>query len=97
MWEAPRSRLVPSWQDVVLSVTAVVFLVSIVPSMLSRATRIPRTTTVPTALAAWAQGAVFLTLDLRFTGFLTLGIALAWTFLAVARAARRVSPSSTIA
>jgi hypothetical protein len=82
-----------AWQDVVLSTAAVVFFVSLVPAMVKRETRIPRTTSVPTAIGVYAQTAAFATLGLTLTAVLTLLIALAWTHLAVWRAV----PPSTVA
>lgn len=68
-----------------LSVAAVVFFLALIPSMVDRATRISRRTSVPTAIAVWAQAATFATMGLLFTTFTTMLIAVAWTFLAIAR------------
>lgn len=73
------------WQDTVLSVAAVVFFLALVPSMIDKTTRIPRRTSIPTATAVWAQAATFATLGLLFTTFATLLIAVAWTYIAIAR------------
>lgn len=68
-----------------MSAAAVVFLLSLVPSLAAKDTRISRRTSVPTAAAAWVQGVTMLTLGLVFSGGLTLAIAGAWTAIAVWR------------
>lgn len=75
-----------TWQDIVLSVTAVVFFVALLPSVLQRRTRVSRLTSVPTAAAVWVQAGVFATLGLVFTAVATFAIALAWTHIAIFRA-----------
>lgn len=77
-----------AWQDTVLALTTVAFAAALVPSIVSRATRISRKTSIPTALAVWLQAAIFSTLDLWWTVAGTILIALAWTYLAIARATR---------
>jgi len=76
------------WQDLVLAGLNVVFLAALIPSLVNRATRISRTTSVPTAAAVWVQGAAFATLGLWWTAAGSFLIAVAWTFLAVFRPTR---------
>lgn len=80
--------LFSSWQDLVLTIAALVFLASLLPSVMDARTRIPRRTSVPTAVGAWTQVVVFATLGLAFTALVTAGIACGWTFLAWKRTLR---------
>lgn len=47
------------------------FFLALLPSMVSRSTRIPRLTSVPTAIGVWVQVIAFASLGLLFTTFAT--------------------------
>ncbi|MHB8585145.1 MAG: hypothetical protein ACYDDF_04830 [Thermoplasmatota archaeon] len=76
------------WQDALLSLVALVFLASLVPSVLKRGTQVSRATSVPTAAGAWVQAVTLITLGLVVSGGITLIIAAAWTAIAVTRPIR---------
>lgn len=81
-----------AWQDWALVALTPIFLLGLLPSLLDKRTQIPRTTSIPTALAALTQAVLFATLSLWWTAAGTAVIALGWGFLVVARPVRSPSP-----
>lgn len=69
------------WQDVVFSAGSLVFLVSLVPTLIG--TKQPSLwTSIPTALVLWVFGVTYSTLQFHFSAIVTFASASLWVGIA---------------
>lgn len=70
------------WQDLVYTLGGVVFSASLLPTVLNPASKIPRKTSVPTALILAVYVPTALSLGLVVSACVTATTAAAWAFIA---------------
>ena len=80
-----------SWQDVVIFLANISFSIALVPMLLKTSTQVPRTSSIPTAVALTAMAISFATLTppLTFSSTLLGFNALLWFAIAIWRPVRR--------
>lgn len=74
------------WQSDVLALVQLAFALALVPTLLNRRARVPRTSSLVTAAGLYAVATVYVTLELWSAVAMATVSAAAWTFIAVRRA-----------
>jgi len=73
------------WQDYVFTFVAVIFSTSLVPMAFNRKTRVPRATSIPTAMGLWMLIPTQISLGLVAAPVLECLAAACWTWIALRR------------
>lgn len=77
------------WQDIVVGTGTIVFIISLIPTLLNRNAKVPLLTSLPTALVLYTFSITFLTLKLYYTSAMQFLTATAWLLIAIFRQTRK--------
>jgi len=81
-----------SWQDFVLSTCGTFFCAALIPAVRNRYARLPRKTSIPTALGVAVVAITYASLGLLYSAVVQAVCAGLWTYLAVCRPSGSVMP-----
>lgn len=79
-----------TWQEIVFSISSVVFIVTLWPTMWDQRARVPRLTSIPIALILLPHAVAYASLDLPWPAVLALLASVCWAFIAIKRSSWKV-------
>lgn len=73
------------WQDIVVGTGTIVFLISLMPTLMNKNAKVPLLTSLPTAIVLYVFSLTFLTLRLYFSSSIQFLTATAWLMISIFR------------
>lgn len=74
-----------SWQDILISIGTLIFLISLLPTLFNRNAKVPLLTSVPTFIILFLFAYTFFTLELYFTMIADILTGTVWLLIAILR------------
>jgi hypothetical protein len=84
------------WQDIVLSTVGTLFCAALVPAVTNKYSRIPRKTSVPTAIGLAATACAYASLGLSYAAVVSAVCCGMWAYIAVFRPAGSQLPPAEL-
>ena len=73
------------WQDIAIGIGVVVFVISLIPTLLNKNAKVPLSTSVPTCIVLYTNAFALFTLGLYFSAVMTLVTGTEWLLITILR------------